>query len=97
MGHGPAGITLRFRRGSHFIRVRAVGANVLLHIVFSREGLVTDRAVDALFAGVLLAMASGVAGRRECRCAAVAGCVGAGILVLSACGATRSGLGRGRL
>jgi hypothetical protein len=38
-----------------------MGANVLLHIVFPGKGLVTNRAVDALFAGMLLAMTSSVA------------------------------------
>lgn len=74
----------------------AVDANVLFHIVLSCKGRVTDRALDALFASVLLAMASGVAGRCECRGAAVVGGVGTGIFDLSACAAGRSNPGRGR-
>lgn len=41
------------------IRVCAVFWNVLLHIVFSREGLAADWTVDALFPRVLFAVGYG--------------------------------------
>lgn len=39
---------------------------MLLHVVLASKCLVADRAVYALLAGVLLAMAGCVAGCREC-------------------------------
>lgn len=55
---------------------------MLLHVVFAGEGLVAYWAVDALFTGVLLTVAGGVA-RSGKRCVAVVGSgVGARVLVL---------------
>lgn len=42
-----------------------MGALVLLHVVLARKGFVAGRAEDVLLPGVLLAVARGVAGRRE--------------------------------
>ena len=67
----------------HLFRVRAVCADVLLHIVLPREGLVADGAVDALLPRVFLSMTSGMPGGRERRRAAVAGSKWAGVLVLT--------------
>ena len=72
------------------LRVCAVRANVLLHVILPRKRLVADRAVDALLPRVLFPVPCGVSGCGERRCAAVARCVRAGILVFS----RSSGLGR---
>ncbi len=49
-----------------------MGALVLLHVVFSREGFVAGGAEDVFLAGVFFAVAGGVAGCGEGVCAGVA-------------------------
>lgn len=63
-------------------RIVFVGSLVLLHVVFAGECLVADRAMNALFASMFLAMPSCVTGCGEGGAAVVGLGVGAEVLVL---------------
>lgn len=83
--HSPAGLILRFRSRPHLIGVSAMCADMLFHIILSGEGLIADGAMNALFAGMLLAMTGGMAGGGEGGSAPVAGGIRTRVLILSAC------------
>lgn len=67
---------------SHILRMRAMRANMLLHVVLARKRLVADGTEHALLARMLLAVARCMARRGEGGSAAVAGRVRTGVLVL---------------
>lgn len=66
----------------HILRMRAMGTDMLLHIILPRKRLVTDRTMHALLAGMFLAMSGCMAGCRERRGTPMAGSVGTGVFVL---------------
>jgi hypothetical protein len=70
----------------------AVGADMLLHVVFACECLVANGAVDALLAGVLLPMPGCVARCRECSRAAMTRGVWAWVFILTPCPTSVAGL-----
>lgn len=92
-----------FGTGGRGVRVAGaggfVGALVLLHVVFAREGFVAGGAGDVFFARVLFAVAGGVAGGGEGVGAGVAVRVRAGVLFLDGFrrggGGGRGGVGAG--
>lgn len=59
-----------------------MGPFVLLHVVFARKGFVAGGAEDVLFARMLLAMTSGVAGRGEGVATRIAGGMRTGVFFL---------------
>lgn len=62
--------------------MRAMGPDMLLHIILARKRLVTDRTMHALLAGMFLAMPGCMAGCRERRGTPMAGSVGTGVFIL---------------
>lgn len=91
----PASVRLGFRGRAHIVRMGAVSADMLFHVVLAGEGFVADGTVDALLAGMLLAVPGCVARCRERGRTPVARRVGAGILVLATRSPRSSRLRRG--
>lgn len=89
----PPALILWLRSRTHIVRVSAVSADMLLHIILSRKCLIANRAMHTLLTGVLFAVARSMARGSEGRRAPVTGGVGAWILILSTA-AANTGLGR---
>ena len=66
----------------HVLRMRAMGPDMLLHIILPRKRLAANGTMHALLAGVFLAMPRCMAGCRERRGTPMAGSVGTGVFVL---------------